>query len=281
MTTRIISGVIGAVIALLILFLHNTFVFPLAVGLVAAVLVLEYLRANDLFRYRLASIGAIAFAFGLPILSDGLRERFRMMLCVICTVLVLFDYVRHQTKMSQKSFFGIIAGVFLIALPMASAVTLNNTHEQHGLAYLVLALGGAWIADTGAYFVGSSMGRHKLCPTISPKKTVEGFVGGIIINVIFFLLFNLIYSAICKANGTVVYVSWLSSIIMGMSCAVLGTLGDLTASVLKRQLEIKDFGKIMPGHGGLLDRFDSVLLVLPFFCAYVQATHFFNIVSNL
>ncbi len=279
MATRIISGVVGAVIALLVLFLHNTIAFPIAAGIVAAVLMVEYLRVNSLFRYRISAIGAIALAAGLPLLTDGLRSRFRLMFSVICVVLVLFDYVRHQMKMSQKSFFTIIAGMLLIAVPMASAVTLNNTHEQHGLAYLVLALGGAWIADTGAYFVGSSMGRHKLCPNISPKKTVEGFVGGIIINVIFFLLFNLIYSAVCKANGTALSVSWVSSVVMGMACAALGTLGDLSASVLKRQLEIKDFGNIMPGHGGLLDRFDSVLLVLPFFCAYVQSTSFFNIVK--
>ncbi len=278
MGTRIISGAVGAVIALLVLFLHNTIVFPICVGIIACILMYEFLKVNSFFRYRIASIAAIVFACALPLLSDGLRQRFRMMLTVICVSVVLFDYVRHQQKMSAKTFFGIIAGMLLIALPMASAVTLNNTHEQHGISYLVLALGGAWIADSGAYFIGSAYGKRKLCPNISPKKTIEGFIGGIAANVIFFLLFNLIYSVICKARGTVVTVSWVSTIVMAMACAVLGTLGDLSASVLKRQLEIKDFGKLMPGHGGLLDRFDSVLLVLPFFCAYAQATSFFNII---
>ena len=121
------------------------------------------------------------------------------------------------------------------------------------------------------------MGKHKLCPTISPNKTVEGFIGGIFFNVVYFVLFALIYNAICRRNNVSFAIDPFSSVIVAMVCAVLGTIGDLTASVMKRQLEIKDFGKIMPGHGGLLDRFDSVLLVLPFFCAYVESNEFFNI----
>lgn len=121
------------------------------------------------------------------------------------------------------------------------------------------------------------MGKHKLCPSISPHKTVEGFIGGIFFNVVYFVLFAVIYSAICKRNNVGFAIDPFSAVIVAMVCAVLGTIGDLTASVLKRQLEIKDFGKLMPGHGGLLDRFDSVLLVLPFFCAYVQSIDFLNI----
>ena len=278
MVTRIVSAAVGVVIALLVLIMHNTIVFPICAGAVAVILILEFLHVNNLLRYRLSVAGAVIFAAGMPLLSDGLRGRFRMMTAVAAVALVLFDYVRHETKMSAKSFFAVITGMMLTGLPMACAVTLNNTHEQHGLSYLILALGGAWIADTGAYFTGTFAGKRKLCPNISPNKTVEGFIGGIVANVIFFLLFNLIYSVICKANGTALTVSWVSTIIVAMACAVLGTLGDLSASVLKRQLEIKDYGKLMPGHGGLLDRFDSLLLVLPFFCAYVQATSFFNII---
>lgn len=279
MATRIISAAVGVVITLLILFLHNTIVFPVAVGIITAILLFEFLRANELLRYRLSSVGAMLLALGIPILSDPskLIMRLRLMVGVVGVVCILIDYIRHQTKMSQKSFFSLIAGVFLIVLPMSSIIILNHTHEQHGLALLLLGLGGAWIADSGAYFVGSSMGKHKLCPSISPHKTVEGFIGGIFFNVVYFVLFAVIYSAICKRNNVGFAIDPFSAVIVAMVCAVLGTIGDLTASVLKRQLEIKDFGKLMPGHGGLLDRFDSVLLVLPFFCAYVQSIDFLNI----
>ena len=142
--------------------------------------------------------------------------------------------------------------------------------------YVVLALMGAWIADSGAYFAGRFFGRRKLCPEVSPKKTIEGFIGGIVCNVVVFLIFNMVYAAIMKHQGTPITYSVFSTALLAMACAVLGTVGDLSASVLKRQLEIKDYGTIMPGHGGVLDRFDSVLLVLPFFSAYITAVGLFH-----
>jgi CDP-diglyceride synthetase len=93
---------------------------------------------------------------------------------------MMLDYVLRLQKMPAKDFFAAVGGSLLLANGMACAVTLHNAHAQHGLAYLVLALGGAWIADTGAYFTGTFFGKTKLCPAVSPKKTLEGFVGGII-----------------------------------------------------------------------------------------------------
>lgn len=277
MVTRLITAAVGVAIALVVLFLHNTFLFPIIVGIVNFMLCYEFMKVNRLLKYRLSAVAVFVYALALPNLTLGMISRFRMMLTVACVTVVLFDYIRHQTKMSIRSFFSIIGSMLLIPISLTTAVTLNNSHEYHGLAYLVLALGGAWIADSGAYFTGSAIGRNKLCPTISPNKTVEGFIGGIVADVIFFVLFNMAYSAISASKGISFQVHWGSTVILAMACAVLGTAGDLTASVLKRQLDIKDYSNIMPGHGGLLDRFDSVLLVMPFFTAYVQATSYFAI----
>ena len=277
MVTRIITAAVGVVIALIVLILHNTILFPIAIGLVSAMLVYEFVKVNGLFKYRLSSCAALIYSFALPFFTVGMIARFRMILTVACAFTLMLDYIRHQTKMSARSFFSLLIAALLIPASMSCAITLNNSHEYHGLAYMILALGGAWLADTGAYFVGSAVGRTKLCPTISPKKTVEGFIGGILFDVAFFILFNLGYSLISSAKGVHFDVHWFSTVILAMTCAVLGTVGDLAASVLKRQLEIKDFSKIMPGHGGMLDRFDSVLLVLPFFTAYIQSVSFFAI----
>lgn len=277
MATRLISAGVGVAVALLVFFLHHTIVLPIAAALVALIMLFEFLRANDLLQYKLTAAAALIYGAVLPLVTVGLAARFRMLLTVVCIGVVMTDYVLRRQKMPAKDFFAAAAGMLLIANGMACAVTLHNTHSQHGLAYLVLALGGAWIADTGAYFTGSFFGKTKLCPEVSPKKTLEGFIGGIAANIIFFVVFNLIYSAVLSNKHTPIEVSWLSTVCVAAACAVLGTLGDLTASVLKRQLGIKDYGTIMPGHGGLIDRFDSVLLVLPFFCAYVQASSFFNI----
>lgn len=276
MGIRTISSVIGIAIALLALILHNTFFFPLCAGVVSLILCFEFLRANGLLRYRVATVGALAYALALPFFSAGPRSRFRMMVTVVCFCLVLFEYVRYQTKMPAKRFFAFVAGMFLTANAMSTLVILNNSSEDHGLAYMMLALGGAWFADSGAYFVGTFFGKTPLCPAVSPKKTVEGFIGGLVTNIVYFVVFCLIYGAIFSAKGTPLKISWFSAIVLAAVCAILGTLGDLVASVIKRQAQIKDYGTIMPGHGGLLDRFDSVLLVVPFFCAYTQATSLFR-----
>ena len=277
MVTRLITAGIGIVVALIILFLHNTFMLPLAVAMISAYMIYEYLTVNKLLRYHLSAVAAIFYSALLPMLQVNLASRYRPMLTVAAVTVVLYDYVRHKKRMEDRTFFAIITGMFLIPNAMSLAVVLNNTHEQHGLAYLVLALAGAWIADSGAYFVGTFMGKSKLCPEISPKKTVAGFIGAIASNVVFFVLFCGIYASVMTKKGISISLNWFAVILISMVCAVLGTLGDLAASTLKRQLGIKDYGKAMPGHGGLLDRFDSVLLVLPFFTAFVQATTFFEL----
>lgn len=277
MVTRLITAAIGVAIALIVLFLHNTVVLPIAAGIISVLALYELLRANNLLRYHLSSIAALAYAFLLPCVQVGILARYRSMMVIVAICCVLFDYVRHQKKMADKTFFTFLAGMFLIPPAMAAAVTLNEAHENHGVAYLVLALGGAWIADTGAYFVGSAFGKTKLCPVISPKKTILGFAGGIVTNVIFFIVFSAIYCSVMTKKGIPMGINWFATVLVSMVCAILGTLGDLAASTLKRQLGMKDYGDIMPGHGGVLDRFDSVLLVLPFFAAFVQATNFFEL----
>ncbi len=276
MATRLISAGIGIVIALIVLFLHNTVLFPIAVGIVAAIGLFELYRALRLQRYPISFGAGIIYAFVAPSMAVGSLAKFRMLLTVICLAVMMVDYIRHKTRMAARSFFGMVGGMFLIPGALSSAVVMNFSHEKHGVIYVVLALMGAWIADSGAYFVGSFCGKNKLCPEVSPKKTIEGFVGGIVCNVVVFILFNIVYAAIMKNQGTPITYSVFATALLAMACAILGTVGDLTASVLKRQLEIKDYGTIMPGHGGVLDRFDSVLLVLPFFSAYITAVGLFH-----
>ena len=153
---------------------------------------------------------------------------------------------------------------------MSSLIILHDIDKVNGLMYLIMGLCGAWLADSGAYFVGTFIGKKKLCPEISPKKTVEGFVGGIFITGLLFMLINFGYSKILP--HFTVSVNYFEVCVLGMILAVVGTLGDLSASVVKRQCGIKDYGNIMPGHGGLMDRFDSVVFVAP--CLYAFVTIF-------
>jgi phosphatidate cytidylyltransferase len=151
-------------------------------------------------------------------------------------------------------------------------VTLLLINEKFGMMYVILALCAAWISDTGAYFTGTFFGSRKLCPEISPKKTVEGFIGGIAADIVVMLLASLIFGLIAG-----VHVNFLWLMFTAAVCSVSGVLGDLSASLIKRQRGIKDFGNIMPGHGGVMDRFDSALFTIPVFFACVSAIPIYSI----
>ncbi|MGN1133928.1 MAG: phosphatidate cytidylyltransferase, partial [Oscillospiraceae bacterium] len=156
-------------------------------------------------------------------------------------------------------YFAMFAIPYIINFSFSTLLYMNNV-ETGGLFMVVITLCGSWLADSGAYFAGTFFGKTPLCPKISPKKTVEGVIGGVVTNGVLFLIIGLVYEYLL--DGAPLH--YVVMILSGMICALIGLVGDLTASVIKRQHGIKDYGNIMPGHGGVMDRFDSVLLVAPF-----------------
>ncbi len=155
------------------------------------------------------------------------------------------------------------AGMFYIGIPFAHLIMLRELDGAavetslgmfpFGCAMVWVMFIGTWASDTFAYFVGSAIGRHKLCPNISPNKTVEGFVGSLVGT-----------SASVAALGAFFSFPVVTMAILGFFTAIFATVGDLVESVLKRHAGIKDSGRLIPGHGGVLDRFDSVLFTAPF-----------------
>jgi len=273
MKQRIISGVIGAALLAIVLVLHNTIVFPLAFAAIVGVILFELIRAVGGLQFKLATGAVMAYGILEIILSSLLRDDvsgkgwqlagiFYVALMPVCLTFIFWDYMRHPKTFTIEQGSFMIAAMILVTSSFTLLMAMNHDAE-HSLFYVILSLCGAWIADTGAYFSGVALGKTKLCPEISPKKTVEGFVGGLISNMILFILIFLFYA---KANG--LYFGLLEALksgLLGLICAGVSVLGDLTASVIKRQKGIKDYGNIMPGHGGLMDRFDSVLFVIPAF----------------
>ena len=140
-------------------------------------------------------------------------------------------------------------------------VLLRDLAGVIGLYYILFSFICAWVSDGGAYFVGCAFGKHKMCPRISPKKTWEGLAGGLIIGVGAVCLFSWIFSLFVSVN-----VNYPMVILVGVLGSLLSVFGDLCASVMKRHANIKDFGNLIPGHGGILDRFDSMLFLSPFLC---------------
>lgn len=131
--------------------------------------------------------------------------------------------------------------------------------REWGAWLMLLVAVCVWMTDTGAYLVGRKWGKHKLAPTLSPNKTVEGSVGGLALAVL---------TGVCF--GLWIHLSWQHGLVVGLIAGVMGQMGDLFESALKREIGIKDFGGIMPGHGGALDRFDSLLFVTPLAFCYLH-----------
>lgn len=276
MLTRIISAMIGIVLFFVIIFCAKIpFVVEAVVALLAVIALWELFQATELHKDKSLCLMSMAFVAIVPFL--GTQPLWMSGLCFLYTVSLFLRLIRHETlrggidAVGLPFFFSIT-----ISFSFSSVVFLKDSYranigltQDDSIFFIILAAAGAWLADAGAYFVGRFFGRHKLAPVISPNKTVEGFVGGLLTNVIGFGVAGWIYSVYFGA----VSVNYPLLLIMGLVSALLGTLGDLSASYIKRACHIKDFGNIMPGHGGILDRFDSLLLVSPFLYIILRLVH--------
>ncbi|MDE6500961.1 MAG: phosphatidate cytidylyltransferase [Ruminococcus sp.] len=288
MLTRIISGAVGVLILAVVLYFHNTIVLPIAVACIIAVMLYELLRAVKMNRCIPILIATEVCGIITPFLNASLKRPLmyimpptdmppkdsfnneiihlmQFVVTLLCAFVIFVTWLKKHKEIRYEQVFFTLAVMVLVPHAMSTMILIHNYNgnSNDGLFLLIMALCGAWIADTGAYFSGVALGKHKLCPEISPKKTVEGFIGGI-------LTTGIVYAvAFCVSSGGFYVKTALIAFILGAVCAVIGTVGDLSASMVKRQIGFKDYGKIMPGHGGLMDRFDSVLFVLPTFYAFM------------
>jgi len=166
-----------------------------------------------------------------------------------------------HSKISFKDFAYTFSMTVIITVSLTSIVKLKQIDVTHSTMFLVMSMATPWLNDAGAYFVGVLAGKHKLCPKISPKKTIEGAVGGVVVCVItsgiaYFLFEWLIYSDL--------RINYVNAAVITFAGALLSIVGDLSFSVIKRSYAVKDYGDLIPGHGGILDRFDSVVFFAPF-----------------
>ncbi len=175
----------------------------------------------------------------------------------------VFDLIRPKLSPVSELF------MMTIYVSAAAVASVAITQSANGGLLLPVVFLCSWITDSFAYFCGSFFGKHKLIPKISPKKTVEGSVGGTVFCAIFCAIYGFIVDSI-----TTLSVNYVALVISGLFLSIISQIGDLNASYIKRTHEIKDFGNLFPGHGGMLDRFDSVIAVVPFlyiltrFCTY-------------
>ena len=270
MKQRIITGLIGGALVISALFLRETIVFNILIGLALVLAMIESQYTTKLVDNTSLIILNCIFAFAsafipyFQFIPTGLLITSLYILAIIVLTL-------SNTKEADlyKLFYSVGITLFL-SFGLSSVLTTNNLYVSKDYMYqssdctffLLLTLGGAWFGDIGAYFVGSRFGKHKIAPNISPKKSVEGLLGGMASTLVCILLIALVWNFAILDEKSYIQFGWL--ILISILCPVVGLIGDLFFSYIKRSVGIKDFGKIMPGHGGILDRVDSLVLVAPF-----------------
>lgn len=176
-------------------------------------------------------------------------------LMVFCCAL-FGELLWSKAKLPFSKILVCIVGGLIIPFLLCSIVRIRRFYLGHIFVLLPFII--AFSADTGAYFAGKFLGKHPLAPSISPKKTVEGFFGGIASGVLGVIIFSLVLLL-----GYDLKVNFFYGIVYGIVGSLISVMGDLTFSVIKRQVGLKDYGNLIPGHGGVLDRFDSACLVAP------------------
>lgn len=280
MAIRIITAAIAVPLGILIIYLDNIWLYTVAMSFFSAASLFEIIRAIKCAEYKILTGMTMAFAASVPfLLNTDAKIYYYIVLFIFLVGLFSIQLNKHLTlKFHHAAMIGFSAMVIPYALNSLALLRYSENTQENGTFYLVFALIAAWVGDGGAYFVGTFIGKHKLCPLISPKKTIEGFFGGIIISGIFCGALSYGYEVLLNINGSSIEINWLLLSIIGVLCSALGVLGDLSASVIKREYGIKDFGNLLPGHGGIMDRFDSVLFVAPFLLLILQ---FINPITSI
>jgi phosphatidate cytidylyltransferase len=281
MLTRIISGAIGAAILIIILLLPP---YALALTVLAASIIAfyEYSKAMkekniliDLPAGIIASVLIICKAYAATLnpeqypqishlMSRIFTGKYSGLLIYLLVGYLFFRFIFNKSGRSLEDNTYTLFGIAYIPFLLSFIIKTRNLDE--GLKYIWIILIGSFITDIFAYFVGVAIGKNKIIPHISPKKTVEGSVGGAIGCMVFMVLYGAIIVNREGANLIPVY----HFAILGLLCGVLAQIGDWAASSIKRYTGIKDFGNLIPGHGGIMDRVDSILFVAPLVYFYIN-----------
>lgn len=257
---RVLTAVIGIPVIILVL-LSPSWVMLAAVVMCSLVGLFEFYGAVKMRKSMpilcvLGYIGAAALPFCVFL------EPKQILTCAFAYLVILFAVMlmSHRKIMFTDISMTVMS---LIYIPFLLSHILFIRRMEFGNIIVWLVFLGAFMTDSCAFFTGKTLGRRKLCPNISPKKTIEGAIGGVVGCGLSFLLFAFIVNA-CLGRWLDGYtMSYIRIFSLGLIVAVLAQIGDLTASLIKRQFDIKDFGNLFPGHGGMLDRCDSIILVAP------------------
>ena len=278
MKQRVITAIGIGIVVIPIIALSEYIVYPIFLGIISAIAAWEMLRVFGFEKRFEISVPSYAIAGLLPvfahsyftggntksyILFEGIVIfSFLLYLAVVCVagkeIVIKRNEDRPDNGKQRILGFTDVAAVFMAISYVAVSFTsmaltryLKNGSYVFGLVFVA-----AWVCDSFAYFTGRFFGKHKLAPHLSPKKTIEGSIGGIIFAILGCMLYGLIIEKAFEVDA-----NYIALAIIGLILSIISQIGDLWASLIKREYGVKDYSQMMPGHGGIMDRFDSIIAI--------------------
>ena len=277
MKQRIITAVVAFFVLLPVLIFSDTFIFPLGLAVCAVLSVWEMFACVGLKNAWLFTAPMYVLGAAFPCLIRYLPDRDLLAPIAICAAVVWTLYaftvlIFSHGKYPLEAVFVASFSMFYIFIGFNAILFIHDCEPGGKYLYYICFL-GAWITDIFAYFCGRAFGKHKLIPDVSPKKTVEGSIGG----TLFCILVMVIFGFVVEKLVPEISANLLIFAVAGVLIAVVSQIGDLSMSVIKRKYGVKDYGFIFPGHGGVLDRFDSVIAVSALLMVFSLFFNFFEL----
>lgn len=274
MAKRILVAVIFVPLLLAVMLLLPSIAWTVVVCFISAVAAYELMRATGEGRLTLPmQIVTILCAAVLPMGSwAGLGTAYVNLCAFVVTAVCFWCAIRaYDGHSAPLGFFHVLVCLFGgVIIPLALAALVELRCMEYGKYMVLFAVLLTFVTDGGAYFAGVFLGRHRGVTRVSPNKSVEGYIGGLVSGIVFAVLYGLVVSEIARAPANL-----FSLALCGLIGALATEVGDLAFSFVKRQYGVKDFGNLLPGHGGMLDRFDSMLFCGPVVLFIVQCLSVF------
>lgn len=262
--TRLLSGIVLVILAVLII-VSGGYVTLFSLLGISLIGMFELYRVFQLEKTSLAYIAyMMAVLFYVSNLFAGFIDP--MALVMLFLILLMFTYVFTYPKYQAKDVMAVFFGLFYVAVMLSYVYQIRVLESGVYLAFLIFIC--SWGCDTCAYCAGKMFGKHKMAPVLSPKKSVEGAVGGVLGTA----LLTVIYTSVFRAQMGLDIKGIITLAVISAVAGLISMVGDLTASAIKRNYDIKDYGTLIPGHGGIMDRFDSMMITAPII--YYLAAYF-------
>lgn len=273
MFTRLRTAFIALAIFAPFLIFSGTFIFEIFIILMSCIAILEILSCLKFEKKYYISVPAYLISGIVPVLARRIASTnlfFKLLFLIffiyLFYLLVVSVFSKGTIIINDISLFFVMT-VYII-FSFSCIILLRDV--RYGQYLFLLVFMSAWMTDTGAYVVGTLFGKHKLIADVSPKKTIEGAIGGIVVCILSFCLYGFIIGMIFEATPR-----YLPLVIVGLIMGIISQCGDLIASLIKRKHNLDDYGELFPGHGGVMDRFDSIIATAPFlYMLYITSPYF-------